>query len=84
MATPTPVAARHDLAATAVERRQAGRQARVLAPREVIGEWDEDARGHDPIATIDGTERPRLPELVPLRHQRMALSPWNSTAVPPP
>ncbi len=75
--TPTPVAARHDLAATALERREAGRQSRVLAPREVIGEWDEDARGHDPIATIDAQNGIRVPELVALRHQRMALSPWN-------
>ncbi len=81
MSTPlvaaTPVAARHDLAATAAERREAGRQSRVLAPREGIGDWDERDRGHDAVETIMAQNEIRLPELVPLRHQRMALSPWN-------
>ena len=74
---PTPVAARHDLAATASERRATGRQSRVLAPRDGLADWDESARGHDPIATIVAQNAVRLPEVVPLRHHRMALSPWN-------
>ena len=74
---PTTVAARHDLAATNAERRETGRQARVLAPRAVIGDWDEKARGHDPIDTIADQNDIRLGEVVPLRHQRMAASPWN-------
>jgi uncharacterized protein (DUF2252 family) len=73
----TPVAARHDLAATAAERREVGRQSRVLAPRAGIGDWDERDRGHDAVETIMAQNEVRLPELVPLRHQRMALSPWN-------
>ena len=73
----TPVAARHDLAATAAERREIGRQARVLAPRVGLGEWDERTRGHDPIDTILAQNDIRLTELVPLRHKRMSLSPWN-------
>jgi uncharacterized protein (DUF2252 family) len=73
----TPVAPRHDLAATAVERRDVGRQSRVLAPRKGIGDWDEKARGHDALETITAQNGIRLPDLVPLRHQRMALSPWN-------
>ncbi len=74
---PASVAARHDLAATEAERRDMGRQARVLAPRADIGQWDERARGHDALATLMAQERLRLPELLPLRYQRMALSPWN-------
>jgi uncharacterized protein (DUF2252 family) len=77
LASPSPVAARHDLAATAAERRQTGRQARILAPRDSIGDWDERARGHDALETLVAQDRIRLPELAPLRHQRMALSPWN-------
>jgi uncharacterized protein (DUF2252 family) len=76
-AAATPVASRHDLAATAAERREMGRQARVLAPRERIGDWDEKARGHDALETLMAQNAIRLPELVPLRHQRMAASPWN-------
>ena len=73
----TPVAAKHDLAATYDERREFGRQARVLAPRADIANWDPGARGHDPLETIMAQNEIRLPELVPLRHQRMAASPWN-------
>ncbi len=75
--TATPVASRHDLAATTVERRELGRQSRVLAPREGIGEWDEAVRGHDALETIVAQNSIRLPDLVPQRHQRMAVSPWN-------
>ena len=71
------VAARHDLAATATERSEVGRQARVLAPRQSFGDWDERSRGHDALETVLAQDDIRLPELVPLRHQRMALSPWN-------
>jgi uncharacterized protein (DUF2252 family) len=73
----TPVAARHDNAASADERRDFGRQARVLAPREGLGEWDEQSRGHEPIDTLLAQNAIRLAEVVPLRHQRMAASPWN-------
>ena len=74
---PTPVAARHDTAASVEERRALGRQARVLAPREGVGDWEERARGHDPIRTILDQNDIRLAEVVPLRHQRIAASPWN-------
>ncbi len=76
-ATPTPVEARHDLFATAAERQQMGREARVLAPRARIGDWDERVRGHNPIDTLVAQNDIRLAEIVPLRHQRMAVSPWN-------
>jgi hypothetical protein len=74
---PATVAAKHDLAASADERRAMGRQARILAPRADLGNWDERSRGHDPVDTILAQNDIRLPELAPLRHQRMALSPWN-------
>ena len=73
----TPVAAKHDLAATSAERREMGRQARVLSPRAALGEWDERARGHDPVDTILAQNDIRQADLVPLRHKRMSLSPWN-------
>ena len=37
----------------------------------------EDQRGHDPLKTILAQNEIRVPELVPLRHRRMAASPWN-------
>ena len=67
----------HDLSATSDERREAGRAARKRAPRGTLGDWREDERGHDPLETITAQNKIRVPELVPLRHQRMAASPWN-------
>jgi uncharacterized protein (DUF2252 family) len=73
----TTVGAKHDLAATADERREIGRQARILAPRVDLGDWDEKNRGHDPVDTLLAQNHIRLPELAGLRHQRMTVSPWN-------
>ena len=72
-----PPPARPDLAATGGERRAAGRAARKRAGRGPLGHWAEDARGHDPLETILAQNLIRVPELVPLRHHRMAASAWN-------
>ena len=66
-----------DLAATGQERAAAGRAARKRIRRGALGRWDESERGHDALATILAQNEIRVPELVPLRHQRMAASPWN-------
>jgi uncharacterized protein (DUF2252 family) len=66
-----------DLGATVDDRRQSGRMARKRSPRATLGQWDEQQRGHDALATILGQNEIRLSELAPLRHHRMALSPWN-------
>jgi uncharacterized protein (DUF2252 family) len=66
-----------DLVAAAAERRAAGRAARAVSPRARIGDWDEAVRGHDALETVLAQNAMRVPELVPLRHARMARSPWN-------
>jgi uncharacterized protein (DUF2252 family) len=66
-----------DLPATEGERRAAGRAARKLVRRGSLGYWAEDDRGHDALETILAQNRLRVPELVPIRHQRMAVSAWN-------
>jgi uncharacterized protein (DUF2252 family) len=73
----SPGAAPHDLAATGAERRAHGKGARQRVPRRGLGSWREEDRGHDPLKTILAQNQMRDPGLVPLRHQRMALSPWN-------
>jgi uncharacterized protein (DUF2252 family) len=42
-----------------------------------LGHWAEEERGHDALKTILAQNQIRIPELVPLRHQRMAASAWN-------
>jgi uncharacterized protein (DUF2252 family) len=43
----------------------------------MLAAWDEEARGHDALETILAQNQIRVPELVPIRHHRMAASPWN-------
>lgn len=74
---PAPRAQQHDLAATRAERRAEGKQARTRARRGGLGQWSEEERVHDPLRTILDQNTIRVPELVPLRHHRMALSPWT-------
>ena len=68
---------RHDLAATAAERRASGKAARKRVARGTLGYWEEGQREHDALETILAQNRIRVPGLLPIRHQRMAASPWN-------
>ena len=76
-AEPSLPAAPHDLAATSEERRASGMAARRRAPRGRLGYWSDADRGHDALRTILAQNEIRAPELIPLRHHRMAVSPWN-------
>jgi uncharacterized protein (DUF2252 family) len=69
--------AEHDLRSTVAERRERGQAARRQAPRRALGQWNEAERGHDAVATIVAQNAIRLAELVPIRHGRMAASPWS-------
>ncbi|HEX9064429.1 MAG TPA: DUF2252 domain-containing protein [Streptosporangiaceae bacterium] len=66
-----------DLPATTRERRASGKAARKRVRRGSLETWDERERGHDALETILAQNKVRVPELVPIRHQRMAVSPWN-------
>ena len=66
-----------DLPATEDERRTSGRAARKRVTRGTLGRWSEDDRGHDALETILAQSQMRAPDLVPIRHQRMAVSAWN-------
>ena len=59
------------------ERRAAGKAARKRAGRGSLGHWDEGERRQDALETILAQSQIRIPALVPIRHQRMAASPWN-------
>ena len=72
-----PRSALPDLPATGDERRAAGKAARKRAGRGTLGHWDEGERGYDALETILAQNEIRVPELLPIRHQRMAASPWN-------
>ncbi len=72
-----PLTGLHDFPATIAERKAAGKAARQRVAPGDQGHWDEKDRGHDALATITSQNLVRVPDLVPLRNGRMAVSPWN-------
>ena len=54
-----------------------GRAARAVAPRSAHGAWQPAAGRADPVALLEAQDRDRVPELVPVRHARMAVSPFT-------
>jgi uncharacterized protein (DUF2252 family) len=59
------------------ERAAAGKAARSAAPRSSHGEWEPAADRADPVAILEEQARSRVPELVPIRYGRMAVSPFT-------
>lgn len=62
---------------TVAERIQVGREARKSRPRARIGVYEPAPDRQDPVATLVAQEGQRVTELLPLRHSRMALSPFS-------
>src|SRR3954471_4287694 len=69
---PSPTAAHF----TTAERRARGKAARSEVPRSAHGAWEPASIRRDPIDLLDEQARTRLPELVPIRHGRMLVSPF--------
>ena len=59
------------------ERVSAGRTARKRLPRKTLGAWDPATRRDDPLAIIGAQDASRVHHLVPIRHGRMAASPFT-------
>jgi uncharacterized protein (DUF2252 family) len=58
------------------QRRALGKAARARVPREAHAEL-LPAAGRDPVGLLIEQERARVPELVPIRHRRMLVSPFT-------
>jgi len=58
------------------ERADKGKAARVEVSRSSHGEWAPAADRPDPLGLLAAQEETRVPELVPIRHSRMAASPF--------
>ena len=56
------------------ESEAAGKAARRRTPRSALGEWVRSAKRKSPVEILDGQDRTRVPELVPIRHGRMSAS----------
>jgi hypothetical protein len=59
------------------ERRAKGKSLRDACPREAHAVWKASAGRPDPVSLILEADKGRIPELLPLRHGRMALSPFT-------
>jgi uncharacterized protein (DUF2252 family) len=59
------------------QRARIGRAARSAMPRSAHGEWSPGPDRADPAALLAAQETTRLPDLVPLRHERMLASPFT-------
>jgi len=73
LAPPVPARARRDPAARAA----AGRAARTRAPLDSHAELPTAPDRPDPVAVLTAQEATRVPELIPIRHGRMLLSPFT-------
>ncbi|TVT26098.1 DUF2252 domain-containing protein [Amycolatopsis acidiphila] len=66
---------RHGL--TPVERAALGKAARSAVPRSRHAEFARDPNAPTPLELLAGQDANRVPELLPIRHERMALSPLS-------
>jgi uncharacterized protein (DUF2252 family) len=73
----TPLAVKERATVRSPERAGEGRSARKVVPRRALADWNPAGRGHDALATIVAQNEFRAPDLIPIRHGRMAASPWT-------
>jgi uncharacterized protein (DUF2252 family) len=59
------------------QRRRMGRAARTAVPRSSQAEWVAGPDRADPGALLSAQETTRVPDLVPMRHERMLVSPFT-------
>ena len=59
------------------ERLAEGRAERESVPLEAHGEWSTPGSRPDPVGIIEKQNAARVPELVPIRHGRMIVSPFT-------
>ncbi|CAO5238732.1 DUF2252 domain-containing protein [Frankia sp. AgKG'84/4] len=62
---------------TPSERAARGKDARTRAPRGAHADYEPASERTDPVEVIERQSRTRLPELVPIRYQRMMESPFR-------
>ncbi len=62
---------------TPLEWRRLGRERRRFVPRSAHGEWSPPPGRPDPVSILEAQAEERVPDLVPIRHGRMAASPFS-------
>ena len=59
------------------DRRAVGRASRSIVPRTQQARWQRTPDGTPALAQLRAQESIRVRALLPLRYERMALSPWS-------
>src|SRR5262249_48317564 len=59
------------------ERKQFGKQLRDKTPRELLAKWKKSDEEREMLAIVEGANRGRIAELVPIRYGRMLSSPFT-------
>jgi uncharacterized protein (DUF2252 family) len=62
---------------TRAERRKQGKALREKCPRTSQGEWKPRSKSHDIIKLLEESDADRIPGLIPVRYQRMSVSPFT-------
>ena len=68
------VAANSSIDLPVAQRAALGRAVRQGLPRWIHGDWEPAADRPDPVGLLEAQETTRVPELIPIRHGRMAAS----------
>jgi hypothetical protein len=68
---------------TVDDRRARGLEARDKAPLSSHSGWQSSSDRPDPVGLLEEQDATREPDLVPVRHGRMLVSPFTSTEVRP-
>ena len=66
-----------DLPKAVTERMAEGRAEREAVPLEAHGDWTPPEDRPDPVGILEAQNATRVPELVPIRHGRMIVSPFT-------
>ena len=59
------------------DRRKQGKALRDKCPRAAQGEWKSRSKSKDIIALLEESDKDRIPGLIPVKYQRMAVSPFT-------
>jgi uncharacterized protein (DUF2252 family) len=60
-----------------IERRKQGKLLRERCPRAAQAEWKPRSKSQDPIKLLEESDADRIPGLIPVKYQRMGVSPFT-------
>src|SRR5271169_813652 len=64
-------------ASSKIERRKQGKALRDDCPRTAQAEWKPRSKSQDPIKLLEESDKDRIPGLIPVKYQRMGVSPFT-------